>query len=163
MNKMREELIAPCGMNCRLCMANQREKSHCKGCRNEDDIRYKTKNSTSCIIKNCSVIQSNKSGFCFECDKFPCIRLKQLDKRYRSKYHMSMIENLEHIKQYNLDSFLQHEEIRWSCKECGNFVCVHKHICLVCKTSFIEWRAAVPIWMWLGCCGSVFLNGLVLC
>lgn len=134
MNEMRDECIAPCGMNCRLCMAYQREKNRCKGCQSESDIKYKTKGSTSCIIKNCPVIQGNKSGFCFECDKFPCQRLKQLDKRYRTKYLMSMLENLEYIKQSGMDAFLRNEEIRWTCLECGNIVCVHKLICLVCKT-----------------------------
>ncbi|HBW35361.1 MAG TPA: DUF3795 domain-containing protein [Desulfosporosinus sp.] len=138
MNEMREEFIAPCGMNCRLCMANQREKNQCKGCRSESDIRYKTKGSTSCVIKNCPVIQSYKSGFCFKCDKFPCQRLKQLDKRYRTKYLMSMLEILDHIKQYGMDAFLQNEEIRWTYKEYGNIVCVHKLICVVCKTPYIK-------------------------
>ena len=138
MNEMREEFIAPCGMNCRLCMANQREKNQCKGCRNESDIGYKTKSCTNCIIKNCPVIKSNKTGFCFECDKFPCQRLKQLDKRYRTNYLMSMLGNLEHIKQSGMDAFLQNEEFRWTCKECGNIVCVHKLICLVCKTPYMK-------------------------
>lgn len=138
MNEMREELIAPCGMNCRLCVAYQRDKNRCGGCRNEIDIKYKTKSSMNCVIKNCPVIKSNKSGFCFECDKFPCQRLKQLDKRYRTKYHMSMLENLEFIKEYGLNRFLEREKSKWICKECGEIVCVHKHICLACKTTFIE-------------------------
>jgi len=108
MKEMREVLIASCGMNCRLCIANQREKNRCQGCRNEPDIQYKT-------IKNCPVILSNKAGFCFDCHKVLCQRLKQLDKRYRGKYHMSMLENLEHLKQYGMDNFLQNEKIRWTC------------------------------------------------
>jgi len=136
MSEMREVLIAPCGMNCRLCIAKQREKNQCQGCRNEIDIQYKTKGSNSCIIKNCPVIRSSKAGFCFDCHKVPCQRLKQLDKRYRAKYHMSMLENLEHLKQYGMEKFLQNEEIRWTCHECGNIVCAHKSICLVCKTPF---------------------------
>lgn len=135
MIEMVKEFIAPCGMNCRLCMAYQRDKNQCKGC--WSDIGYKAKSCSSCIIKNCSVIQNNKSKFCFECDKFPCQRLKQLDKRYRTKYHMSMIENLEYIKQYGINAFLQNEETKWTCKECGSIVCVHKFICLDCKTPFI--------------------------
>lgn len=134
MNKISDIFIAPCGMNCRLCMAYQREKNHCQGCRSEIDIKYRTKGSSSCIIKNCPVIQSNQSGFCFECGKFPCQRLKQLDKRYRTKYHMSMIENLERLKQNGMEAFLENEEFRWTCRECGSLVCVHKHICLACQT-----------------------------
>jgi hypothetical protein len=136
MNEMRAELIAPCGMNCRLCYAYQREKKKCSGCRNESDIKYKTKGCTSCIIKNCPTIKNNDSGFCYECDKFPCQRLKQLDKRYRTKYHMSMLENLEAIKEYGLDAFLQQEEKRWTCSECGSLVSVHKEACLKCKTAY---------------------------
>lgn len=105
MKEMIEVLIAPCGMNCRLCIAKQREKNQCQGCRNVIDIQYKTKGSSSCIIKNCPVIRSNKAGFCFDCHKLPCLRLKLLDKRYRTKYHMSMLENLEHIKQYGMEKF----------------------------------------------------------
>lgn len=134
MNEMSEAYIAPCGMNCRLCMTNQRDKNPCKGCRNEDDIQYRTKGSDHCVIKNCPVLQSNTTGFCYDCHKYPCQRLKQLDKRYRSKYHMSMLDNLEYIRQSGMNAFLQNEDNRWKCRTCGNIVCVHKHMCLACKT-----------------------------
>ena len=39
-----------------------------------------------------------KFRYCYECDGFPCARVKRLDKRYRTKYEMSMIENLEYIR-----------------------------------------------------------------
>jgi len=138
MKEMKDQLIAPCGMNCRLCSSYQKEKDRCKGCRNEADILYRTKGSSSCIIKNCPVIKSNKSGFCFECDKYPCKRLEQLDKRYRTKYHMSMIENLENIRKNGMDAFLQDEKKRWTCRECGSIVCVHKHACPKCKAAIAE-------------------------
>lgn len=133
---MRIELIAPCGMNCRLCRAYQREKNQCKGCKG--DNAAKLAYCLKCVIRNCSTIENNTTGLCYECDKFPCRRLKQLDLRYRTKYQMSMIENLERIKQYGMDAFLQNEEIRWTCKKCGNIICVHHSICLVCKTPYIE-------------------------
>ena len=134
MSEMKVELIAPCGMNCRLCMAYQREKNQCKGCRS--DVGYKSKSCSSCIIRNCTIIASNKSGVCFECDDFPCQKIKQLDKRYKTKYYMSMIENLEYIKKYGIDQFLHNEKIKWTCKECGGIICVHKHTCLVCKQPY---------------------------
>lgn len=138
MNEMRVDLIAPCGMNCRLCMAYQRKKNHCPGCRDDSDIEHKNKGCINCIIKNCPVIQSNETGFCFECDKIPCRRLKQLDKRYRTKYHMSMIENLEFIKQNGMDEFLKNQRAKWTCTECGTIVCVHKYACLICNTPSIK-------------------------
>lgn len=133
---MRSELIAPCGMNCRLCMAYQREKKKCSGC--NGDNCSKPASCTSCVIKNCVTIKNNNSGLCYECAKYPCRRMKQLDKRYQTKYHMSMIENLENIRQNGMEAFLQNEEIRWTCKECGNIVSVHRDVCQVCKTQYIE-------------------------
>lgn len=136
MDNMSAELIAPCGMNCRLCMAYQREKNKCMGC-NSEDIN-KPAYCKSCIMKNCTTIQSNSSGLCCDCDKYPCRRLKQLDKRYRTKYHMSMLENLEKIKLQGMEEFLKTETARWTCRECGNIVDVHRNTCHVCKSQHIK-------------------------
>jgi len=135
---MRADLIAPCGMNCRLCLGFQREKNHCSGCRNEQDISYRTSGSASCVIKNCPVIKGDPSGFCFKCEKYPCKRLRDLDKRYRTKYHMSMVENLENIKKEGIDAFLQREEQRWTCPACGGIVCVHRAECPACKRDWTK-------------------------
>lgn len=100
-------LIAPCGMNCGICLAHLREKNMCMGCRNLDP--HKSKSRVKCIIKNCARLHETGSGFCFECSNFPCTRLKQLDKRYRFKYKMSMIENLENIRKSGLEAFISAE------------------------------------------------------
>lgn len=133
---MRAELIAPCGMNCRLCMAYQRKKNKCGGCNSDNCM--KSAYLKGCILKNCATVQNNNSGLCYECDKYPCRRLKQLDKRYRTKYHMSMLENLESIKEHGMEAFLGNEEIRWTCTECGNIVCVHRNACSACKAQHIK-------------------------
>lgn len=127
-----EILIAPCGMNCGICMAYLREKNVCKGCWSK--IGYKAKTCTNCIIKNCELLNKTESKFCYDCEKYPCLRLKQLDKRYRTKYKMSMIENLENIKKIGLLKFIQNENARWACKKCGSTICVHRKICFKCGT-----------------------------
>lgn len=121
-------LIAPCGMNCALCLAYQREDNHCEGCRNKAKRGVK-----NCVIKNCRNISSIKSSFCFECEKYPCSRLRQLDKRYKDKYNMSMIENLENINNFGLKEFLNKQTIRWSCPKCHELLCVHRDYCLKCQ------------------------------
>jgi len=93
---MDKSLMAPCGMNCGLCMAYQRDKNTCHGC--WGDEKYKMKSCARCIIKNCELLKETSSKFCYECPSYPCKRLIQLDKRYKTKYRMSMIENLENIK-----------------------------------------------------------------
>jgi hypothetical protein len=120
-------MIAPCGMNCGICMAFLREKNHCPGCRVlfED----KCKSRLNCRIKNCESLQS---WFCFACHNYPCTRLNHLDKRYRTKYSMSMIRNLENIKANGIESFLKSEKEKWQCPGCGGTVNVHRGICSAC-------------------------------
>ena len=130
-----EGLIAPCGMNCGLCIGHIREKNPCGGCFKMDD-ENKPQRCRSCKIVNCDLLAKTKSGFCYDCTKYPCSRLKNLDKRYRTKYGMSMIENLTFIKNHGLENFINNEEARWKCEVCGVGLCVHRKFCLNCKTIF---------------------------
>ncbi|MFC1789726.1 DUF3795 domain-containing protein [Patescibacteria group bacterium] len=114
---MKSNLIAPCGMNCNLCVAYLREKNRCPGCKKAGE-----KFHTSCTIKNCNKIK--KICFCSnKCEKYPCRRLKILDKRYRTKYGMSMIENLMFIKKHGINKFLKQQGAEYV-SEKGIF-CVH--------------------------------------
>jgi hypothetical protein len=132
---MEENLIAPCGMNCGLCisylaMKNELKKKgfakkYCPGC------RPRGKNCTF-MAKQCNLVGKGLIRFCFECVNFPCRRLKDLDKRYSTKYHMSMIENLESIKKDGFASFLEKEAAKWRCPECGDVICCHNGLCLNC-------------------------------
>jgi len=129
---MKAELIAPCGINCGVCLGYLRKKNHCPGCRIENG--NKSNSVRKCIIINCAVIKSNESGFCFECDAYPCQRLKALDKRYRTRYRTSLLENLECIRQRGLATFIEKEETRWRCPVCGGTVCIHRDYCYDCGT-----------------------------
>ncbi len=128
---MDKSLIAPCGMNCGICLAYLRDKNKCYGCLQAS--KNKSKSRLSCRIKNCEHLKKTTSKFCYECEKYPCTRLKQLDKRYRTKYNMSMIDNLNNIKKLGLEKFVQNEQKRWICNNCGETLCVHREFCLVCK------------------------------
>jgi hypothetical protein len=119
-------LIAPCGMNCSICLAYLRDKNRCTGCLNS--YEGKPISCRRCRIKLCR----KKSRFCFECKIYPCARLKHLDKRYRTKYSMSMIENLENIKKSGVRAFIKSEKARWACKKCGGVICVHRKVCFAC-------------------------------
>jgi hypothetical protein len=79
------------------------------------------------------MLTKTHSKFCYECEKYPCTRLIQLDKRYRAKYHMSMIENLNYIQHNNLEKFIEKEHERWLCNTCGGTLCVHRGYCLKCN------------------------------
>ena len=119
---MKPILIAPCGMNCSLCSAYLRDKNKCPGCRNRGED--KSQHPTKCIIKNCIRLKENNWRYCsVKCEKYPCRRLKNLDKRYRAKYDMSMIENLENIEKNGIRKFIDKEKKRWM--KGDKIFCVH--------------------------------------
>ncbi len=132
---MKEELIAPCGMNCALCISYQAmnndlkkkglNRKYCPGCIPRGE------NCTH-MAGSCDLVGEGKVRFCFECENFPCKRLKALDKRYRDKYHMSMIENLKCIRDCGMERFLEIEEAKWQCRECSGTICCHVGLCLEC-------------------------------
>lgn len=117
-------------MNCGLCLGYQRTKNKCAGCNSPDP--NKPKYCISCVIKNCENLLNDKSKYCFNCNKYPCKRLKNLDTRYRTKYSMSMIENLNTIKTIGIQKFVNLEKQKWICSNCGEIVCVHRGNCLAC-------------------------------
>ena len=81
--------------------------------------------SKKCTIKNCNIIKKNNWKFCSpECKKFPCQRLKNLDNRYKTKYGMSMLENLDFIHKNGIRTFIEHEKERWIKND--KILCVHR-------------------------------------
>jgi hypothetical protein len=126
-----KSLIAPCGMNCGTCIAYLRDKNKCPGCR-----IYSADKAISiqrCIIPKCVHLDKTESKFCYDCEKYPCKRVKQLDKRYSTKYNTSFIENLAIIKEKGIEKFLAFESKRRTCSNCGSILSVHRDYCLVCS------------------------------
>jgi hypothetical protein len=146
-------LVAPCGMNCAICgnylaMKNDLKKqgvykSYCAGC------RPRGKNCAF-MKKGCVLIGEGRIEFCYQCHDFPCVRLKKLDKRYSTKYHMSMIENLTMIKEKGMEEFLSRENKKWRCPQCGGTICCHNGICYSCGTKELKHRNNDKIRGWVG-------------
>jgi hypothetical protein len=92
--------MAPCGMNCNLCLAYPREKKRCPGYNsvdsNKSDYRIRF------IIKNCEILKQNKwRYYSSKCQKYPCTQLKILD-------------NLNCIEKYGIrDLMIQEENQDW--------------------------------------------------
>jgi hypothetical protein len=136
MPEMTAELIAPCGMNCRLCIGFVRKRNKCAGCRSIPDANKA--HLSTCVIRKCAELTGNQSGYCYECEKFPCRRMRQLDTRYKTKYHMSMLDNLAYIRDNGMPAFLGREEERWKCPSCGGVVSVHRAECPACGQVIFE-------------------------
>ena len=140
-NGMNEELIAPCGMNCGICsgylaftndVKSQGIKMpYCTGCRARDK-------QCAFLKKRCHQLMSGQVQFCYECADFPCENLCKLDKGYRANFRMSMIENLEAIRENGMVQFLEKQEEKWKCPECGGVICCHNGICFSCGLDLLK-------------------------
>jgi hypothetical protein len=112
---MNSKLIAPCGMNCNLCVAFLRDERKCPGCKER---------KRNCIIRKCEKLKKSKQRFCsVKCKIFPCARLKRLDKRYRTNYDFSMIDNLNFIKDKGVSKFIKDQKKKYKTKE--GIICIH--------------------------------------
>lgn len=128
--QMKEELIAPCGANCLICMAFLRTKNHCLGCRNDDT--NKAKSCVECKIKNCESMKEQGTHYCFQCTNYPCKKIKHLDTRYRKNYSYSMIDSMQYLKDHGMELHLKTETAKWICVDCGGVICVHRGFCINC-------------------------------
>lgn len=124
-------LIAPCGMNCSICMAYLRKKNKCNGCRAVNTWNPKTR--VECKIKNCQTLTSEGFEYCYPCSRYPCILISKMDKRYRTRYKMSLMENLNVLERDGIEAFRSAENEKWKCKYCGGVINVHKAVCSHCE------------------------------
>ncbi|HZD59258.1 MAG TPA: DUF3795 domain-containing protein [Anaerolineae bacterium] len=130
----RERLVAPCGIDCGLCkrylatirgVAKEMGLPRCIGCR--------PRNKQCKFIKgSCSLLKENKVSFCFECEAFPCARLKTLNRRYETRYNYSLVNNLSEIRRIGLGNWVELERERWRCPECGGVISIHDVRCYDC-------------------------------
>ena len=98
---LKAKLVAPCGMNCGVCRAHLRANNPCPGC-NVSGWRRPVSRER-CFMRVCD---KRTGRFCCDCAEFPCKKLKHLDKRYRTKYGMSEIENLQFIRDHGIRAFM---------------------------------------------------------
>lgn len=131
-----KELIAPCGINCGVCSAYLRAKNTCSGCLSVG--KYIPSYCTSCRIKFCDEHKTAEFTYCYECRKFPCVKIRKIHKRYSGKYHLDLISNSLMIREQGATAFLAAEAKKWTCRNCGAVLCVHKDICMKCGYNYIE-------------------------
>ena len=132
---MKNNLAAPCGMYCGTCRSylllkkdlfeERGYKSGCTGCR----IRNK---KCAFIRRDCPKLRKNEIDFCFECNQFPCSKLKKLDNRYKEKTYVSFIENLKRNNQVGVEKWLKEQEELYKCPDCGGKICLHDTECYDC-------------------------------
>ncbi len=137
MNKLEpipQRLIAPCGMNCAICSrylsyVNGLARSQCIGCRPRNQ-------RCAYIFGKCTGINHTSKGdaaYCFECNQYPCKEILRVDKRYRSNYQMSIMDNLECIRKIGISGFIKEQYDKYRCLRCGGLLSIHNRKCFKCE------------------------------
>ena len=86
---------------CLFWLYNSWEKGECTRCRG---CRAR-KSLCAFIKKGCKrIAEKNPVEFCFECSDFACENLVKMDTVYRKRFNISLIENLNYIKEKGIDA-----------------------------------------------------------
>ena len=120
--------IAPCGVNCQACSAYLDSKKPCHGCRVPDTLITR-KSCKNCKKRNCAFEKG--LTWCFECESFPCVHIKSLNKRYQKCYNINLISNGVCARE-DMDSFLEAQTKRFTCIFCGGTIDQHNQRCSIC-------------------------------
>lgn len=122
------QLFAPCGMNCMVCFTHCSTKKACGGCLGTEES--KPGHCRTCLRKNCA--DEKGVSYCYECDDFPCKRIRDLDKSYRKRYGTSLIEQSLFVKENGIEVFMEKEQKRYTCAACGGVISLHDQVCSEC-------------------------------
>jgi predicted RNA-binding Zn-ribbon protein involved in translation (DUF1610 family) len=57
-----------------------------------------------------------------------------MDKRYRSSYKMSVMDNLGNIKSCGIGRFVKDQYKEYHCSKCGGLISIHNRKCFKCET-----------------------------
>lgn len=124
-DKIESEMIAVCGVYFTACSAYLNTKNPCPGCRAPKN-EHTRKSCKNCLKKECAFEQS--LNWCFECEKFPCSKIKSLNKRYMENYNIDLVQNGIDAKS-DMEIFLDNQRKRFTCDNCGGIIDQHSKIC----------------------------------
>ena len=127
--KIEADMIARCGMNCMVCYKHCYHKKPCAGCLNSD--RGKPEHCRKCRIKDCAA--GKNITYCYECADFPCKQIKSLEKSYNSRYHASLLENSNDVKEHGMKALLEKHRRKYKCPDCGGIISLHDAECSECQ------------------------------
>lgn len=132
----KENMIAPCGLNCGICHEALRKENPCTGCLGPNETKSDYC-ANHCKISVCDIRQTLPDRFCDQCPQFPCSEMTDKEIWYANTYPMveSLMGNLALIRKEGMKKFLQLEAERWGCP-CGGTICVHTGICSGCGKEY---------------------------
>ncbi|MEG0077268.1 DUF3795 domain-containing protein [Anaerorhabdus sp.] len=134
--KMSNTMFAPCGMNCTVCYKHCYHPKPCQGCLNSD--LGKPEHCRKCKIKECT--KEKGWTYCFQCEEFPCLLIKKLEKSYLKRYQTSLIANSKFVIENGLDEFMKKQTEVYTCQNCEGIISLHDNECSECQTKKLDLR-----------------------
>jgi len=145
MTDIDKSLLSPCGLYCGVCavyMATRDdnlkfkerltkvyniplEEVHCGGCLSDDVILF----CNICKIKTC--VQSKGYEGCHQCDDWPCEYIDNFPMPVGKKVIMRAIPQW---REWGTEKWVEEEEKRYHCPECGYTLFRGAKRCRQCKT-----------------------------
>lgn len=126
---------APCGVYCGACPSFEKT---CWGCGSADK-NQKRKSKWGCKIRSCCFDERNLD-FCIDCEDFPCNLTEKLKNSYfnqdKFQYRHEIYDNLEKIKEIGVQSWVQEQQDRFKCPQCGGLILWYKYQCNECGMNF---------------------------
>lgn len=133
----KENMIAPCGLNCSICSQALRKENPCTGCLGPNETKSEYC-ATMCKIAACETRKKLPDHFCDLCPQYPCKEMVEKEIWYANTYPMteSLMGNLAFIRKEGMTNFLKREQERWTCHKCNGIICVHTGICSCCEEKY---------------------------
>jgi len=158
--KINPDFVSPCGLYCGVCAIYiaHRDKNYklkerllslykgevpgkgnipdseslsvediqCRGCLSDEPFRY----CRRCEIKDCTT----RKGYtgCHQCDEFPCLYIENFPMAVGKKV---ILRAIPHWREVGTEKWIQDEESRYICPECGNKVFRGVVRCNKCKAA----------------------------
>ena len=130
--KIQDESLAVCGVNCLVCSAYWQRKNPCPGCTAPQE-QHTRKSCQSCAKRDCARQKSLR--WCFACGDFPCAAIKSMSKRYATRYDVDLIDNGLRAKD-DMPAFWDEQKKRFTCPICGGVIDQHRKMCSECGAGY---------------------------
>ena len=132
---------AYCGIYCGACpnlLATRAGTgtNPCHGCKSKAPTGY----CATCGIKTCATQKGFE--FCCECPEFvSCERMQQFMNDKNWPYQQNAAKNMEWIQLNGISSWLQVQEQRWLCANCGSSYSWWTETCPQCGQAVASYKA----------------------
>jgi len=109
------------------------EDMRCGGCKSAVTAVF----CRDCEIKHCA--EAKKLDFCGDCADYPCKTLTDF-RQDKYPHHSVVFTNLRRIKEAGTNVWLEEQEKRWSCRQCGRTFNWYDEKCTSCGAELYDCR-----------------------